>query len=70
MRAKVADAVERSAIMFEEAADPKSREVADRANNQAELIRTLKSSVGTLQAKNSGLLKRELKVAQTSQQGA
>lgn len=43
-----------------EAADPSSREIADRANNQAELVRTLKSSVGTLQAKNKDLL-REVK---------
>ena len=54
-REKVATAEERSAIMLE-AANPSSRQVADRANNQAELVRTLKSSVGTLQAKNTDLL--------------
>ena len=48
-----------------EAADPSSREIADRANN-AELVRTLKSSVGTLQAKNKDLLREMAPAAKQS----
>ena len=59
LESDLADAQERSSIM-EEAADPKSREVFDRANNAAELIRTLKSSVANVQTKNKDLL-REVK---------
>ena len=58
LESDLADAAERSAIMCE-AADPSSRKVADRANNAAELIRTLKASVANEQSKNSDL-KRQL----------
>ena len=54
-REKVAGLEERSAIM-EEAASPESREVFDKINNQAELVKTLKASIANVQAKNTGLL--------------
>ena len=64
------DAQERIGIM-EEAADPKSRKAIDKLNNQAELIKTLKASVGEWQSKHAdarrenGALKRKIKELET-----
>ena len=66
-REKVADPEERNSIM-EEAADPTSRKMADKLNNQAELIKTLKASVAEWQGKASAarkeitVLKRKIKL--------
>ncbi len=59
LEADLAAAEERTAIM-EEAADPKSRKAIDKLNNQAELVRTLKASVGNWQSKHADAV-REIK---------
>ena len=64
------DAQERIGIM-EEAADPKSRKAINKLNNQTELIKTLKASVGEWQSKHAdarrenGALKRMIKTLET-----
>ena len=69
-REKTGTLEERISIM-EEAADPKTRKTSDKINNQAELIKTLKSSVANWQDKAStarkenASLKRKIKALET-----
>ena len=55
LECELAEAQERVAIM-EDGSDPKGREVYTKINNQAELIKTLKSSVALWQTKHADVM--------------